>query len=262
MSAIKRILFIATLLLIVVPGTRSFAEDDKFEFTIVPYYWSPTVHGHVTIGEQTLGGNAGVDQLLDKTDSAVMVQMEARFGRFGLFVQPNYLKVEDTQTVLNTNVDTTLKAWMTEFGGFFRIAELGAGTPHRTSFDLLIGGRYWGLETDTTASAPIVNVTLNNHNNTDVVEPFVGLRLLTHLTEHIIFGGRGDIGGFGISTNDVKSKLTWQAITFLGYEFNKVIGVEAGYRWLSIDMEDKNLSVNNETKLTFNGWIAGVSFRF
>ncbi|WDT75914.1 MAG: hypothetical protein MPW16_01475 [Candidatus Manganitrophus sp.] len=55
---------------------------------------------------------------------------------------------------------------------------------------------------------------------------------------------------------------TWQATTFLGYQFNQVVGMEAGYRWLSIDMENKDLSFDNEIDLDFEGAFAGISFRF
>ncbi len=264
MNAIKRILFVATLLLLLVPGTRSFAEEsgaDRREFTIVPYAWFPNIEGDVTIGQQTANADIGVDALLDNTEFAGMVQMEARFGRFGLFVQPNYFKLEESRSILLTDVDLTLKFSMIEFGGFFRLGEWGVVRKHPAAYvDLMVGGRYWGIEQETDISSPFF--ITEREENVHLTEPFVGLRLVTYLTDHILFGARGDVGGFGVKGDDVKSNFTWQAITFLGYEFNDVFGIEAGYRWLSVDMENEALPFDNEIDLDFEGMFAGISFRF
>ncbi|WDT80764.1 MAG: hypothetical protein MPW14_02980 [Candidatus Manganitrophus sp.] len=128
MNAMKRILFVATLLLLLLPGTRSFAQEggvDRREFTIVPYAWFPNIEGNMTIGRQTGNVDIGVDALLDSTEFAGMLQMEARFGRFGLFVQPNYFNLGESQTILQTDIDLSLNFWMIEFGGFLRLLEWG-----------------------------------------------------------------------------------------------------------------------------------------
>lgn len=261
MRSIKRILFVSTVLLLISSGAGAFAqESDKFELTIVPYVWFPNIKGDVTIGQQTGSVDLGADAVLDKTEFAAMLQMEARFGRFGLFLQPNYFKVDDDQEILRTNVNLEMKFWMLEFGGFFRLVELAKGTPHQGGIDLLVGGRYWGISTEAHLSSPL-NIT-ERGESAHITEPFVGLRLLSFLTDHIFFTARGDFGGFGISTNDFKSKFTWQAITSLGYKFNNLFGVEAGYRWLSVEMKDESLPFNNEMDLDFEGPFGGVVFRF
>lgn len=264
MNAVKRILFAATLLLLLVPGTAIFAQEggvDQREFTIVPYLWAPNIKGEMTIGRQTGNVDIGADAVLDETEFAGMLQMEARFGRFGLFVQPNYFKLEEDQSILQTDVDLTLKFWMIEFGGFLRLAEMGVVRTHPATYlDLLFGGRYWGIERETEVSSTLFFT--ESDENVHLIEPFVGLRMATYLTDHILFGVRGDAGGFGAKGDDVESKLTWQAITFLGYEFNTVFGIQAGYRWLSIDMENTEVSFNNEIDLDFEGPFAGLSFRF
>ncbi|MDC4224787.1 MAG: hypothetical protein MPW15_11305 [Candidatus Manganitrophus sp.] len=150
---------------------------------------------------------------------------------------------------------------MIEFGGFLRLAEMGVVRTHPAAYlDLLFGGRYWGIERETEVSSTLFFT--ESEEDTRLIEPFVGLRMATYLTDHILFGVRGDAGGFGAKGDDVESKLTWQAITFLGYEFNTVFGIQAGYRWLSIDMENTEVSFNNEIDLDFEGPFTGLSFRF
>ncbi|MDC4224788.1 MAG: hypothetical protein MPW15_11310 [Candidatus Manganitrophus sp.] len=69
MNAVKRILFVATLLLLLVPGTPTFAQEggvDQREFTIVPYLWAPNIKGEMTIGRQTGNVDIGADAVLDE----------------------------------------------------------------------------------------------------------------------------------------------------------------------------------------------------
>src|SRR5581483_26040 len=262
MNATKKFLSIGTLLLILAAGAEVFAqESDKFELTVAPYAWFPNVKGDVTIGQQTTNLDLGANADIDKTEFAGVLQLEARFGRFGLFLQPNYFKVDDSQEILRTHVDLTMKFWMLEFGGFFRLIELGKTGAHPSAgLDLLVGGRYWGISTETHVSSP-VNVT-ERGESAHITEPFVGLRLSTFLTNHLFFKARGDFGGFGVSTNDVKSRYTWQALASLGYQFNPLFGIEAGYRWMSVDMKNESLPFNNEINLDFKGPFAGALFRF
>lgn len=260
MNALKRILYMMTLLLISIPGTHAFAqESDKFELTVAPYVWFPNIKGDVTIGQQTANLDLGANSDIEKTETAGVLQIEMRFGRFGLFLQPNYFKLDDNQDVLRTNVDLTMKFWMLEFGGFFRLVELGEGRKHLGGIDLLVGGRYWGISTEAHVSSPL-NIT-ERGESAHVTEPFVGLRLLNYFNDHLFFKARGDFGGFGVSSNDTKSKFTWQAITSLGYQFN-TIGVEAGYRWLAIEMKNESLPFSNEIDVDFEGPFGGVVFRF
>lgn len=62
------------------------------------------------------------------------------------------------------------------------------------------------------------------------VDPFVGFRGQFQLWENWHLVGRGDIGGFGVS-----SELTWNVYGALGVQLNDRTTAELGYRYLHID---------------------------
>ena len=252
-------------MLIAMSGMPSFAEEaggNEWEWTIVPYAWFNEIRSHLIIGHETINKGVGVDPTLDKTEVPFVLQLEGRYGRFGFFVQPNYLKVETSKSIHGADVDIAVKGWMVEFGGFYRLEAWGSGAERPAFFDLLIGGRYWSASTDVHSNLPVPNVTLESTQQDNFVDPFVGLRVGFHLSKRMTFQIRGDIGGFNLISGNFRSKLSWQAIGFFGYEFNKVVSLEVGYRALSFNIEDEHLEVNNHIKLLFSGPIVGLSLRF
>jgi hypothetical protein len=90
-------------------------------------------------------------------------------------------------------------------------------------------------------------------SSTDWVDPFVGARLTSRLTEQAYGVIYGDIGGFGVG-----SELTWQAFAGLGWRLNPQVTMEAGYRYLAIDYEEGELDVNIDLK----GFVLGVGYSF
>ncbi|WDT75915.1 MAG: hypothetical protein MPW16_01480 [Candidatus Manganitrophus sp.] len=154
MNTVKRILFIATLLLLLLPGTRSFAQEmeaERWEYTIVPYLWLPNINGNVTLGRQSGSVDVGVDALLDQTEYAGMIQLEARKVEISASLPSLTISGwRRSQQILQTDVGLTMDFWMIEFGGFFRSATWGStGTSPAAYVDLLLGGRYWGISRET-----------------------------------------------------------------------------------------------------------------
>jgi hypothetical protein len=80
------------------------------------------------------------------------------------------------------------------------------------------------------------------------VDPFIGFRGRYNVTEKFYVSGRGDIGGFGIG-----SDLTWNAVGALGYQWNKRLSTELGYRCLSVDYSDDGFVYDTETSGLFLG---------
>lgn len=65
------------------------------------------------------------------------------------------------------------------------------------------------------------------------VDPFVGLRGRYNITDNLYLSARGDVGGFGVS-----SDLTWNAFAAVGYQWTRTFSTELGYRHLTIDYSD------------------------
>lgn len=90
-------------------------------------------------------------------------------------------------------------------------------------------------------------------SSTDWVDPFIGARLTSRLTDRAFSIVYGDIGGFGVG-----SELTWQVFAGLGWQINPRVTIEAGYRYLAIDYEDGEL----EADLDLKGFALGVGYSF
>ena len=262
MNAVKGILCI-TVFLIAVSEIPSIAEEtgnNEWEWTIVPYVWIPSMKGHLIIGHEVPRNDVGVDEIIDTPAIDGMLHLEARKGAFGLFLQSNYFKFDNEQGIHGVNVDINVTGWIFEFGGFYRLGEWGNKRPG--ILDLIIGGRYWSATAEVAANSPVPGVRLESTQGDHVSDPLVGLRFGTYVTNRIAFTLWGDIGGFGVNNTNFEAIRSWQALGFLGYDFNDTISLQVGYRALGLNIRDKNLSSNNEMKITAQGPVVGLSFRF
>jgi hypothetical protein len=77
----------------------------------------------------------------------------------------------------------------------------------------------------------------------DWFDPYVGLRARYNFNEKFYFLAKADIGGFGVG-----SDLTWQASGSFGWEINRRVFVEAGYRCLYVDYQGNGFTYNTYTK--------------
>lgn len=89
--------------------------------------------------------------------------------------------------------------------------------------------------------------------NEQWIDPIVGVRGQYNFNEHFFAAVYGDIGGFGIG-----SDLTWQVSGSLGYNFNKNVFTELGYRYLQIDYSDGGFEYDVAT----SGFFVGLGFNF
>ncbi len=80
------------------------------------------------------------------------------------------------------------------------------------------------------------------------VDPFVGFRGRYDLNDQLYLTGRGDIGGFGISSDSA-----WNVYGALGIDLSPRTCVELGYRYYQVDFERGALNYDVATKGPFLG---------
>lgn len=85
------------------------------------------------------------------------------------------------------------------------------------------------------------------------VDPFVGMRGQLNITRALFLAARGDVGGFGVS-----SDLVWQAAGSVGLKLTRNLFVEAGYRFLSTDFTDGGFTYDLDQSGAFMG--LGITF--
>ncbi len=120
------------------------------------------------------------------------------------------------------------------------------------ALELLAGGRYMSVEQTIEISG-----LGDLKGDKQWVDPIIGGRLMADLTEKLTFTLRGDIGGFGVS-----SDLTWSASGFLGWQFTPLLSAWVGYRAVGVDYETGSGNDRFKYDITVSGPIMGVGFSF
>ena len=229
-------------------------DADKWEIKMIPYGWMIGIDGDLTVGDQDVDIDVGFDDVWDNLEIAGMLQLEMRKDRFGLFAQPNYLKVTDEDTLSAVNGEIETQAWMVEFGAFYRLVENPGN--HPLGIDLLLGGRFWDLSNTIEVGVSDTEIVEAQKSN-QLIDPIVGLRLGNYFTDRLFVMLRGDVGGFDIGGST--TKFSWQAQAVLGFDVTDSLALFGGYRVLDIDTD---LSNETEADLTLYGPIVGLGFVF
>ena len=113
--------------------TQAGASDDSegWQIAIVPYLWALSLDGTIGVKGQTADVDMTFSDILDNLNIALMGKIEVSKGRFGVFVNPLYAKLEgDTSTeILSRKItaDLTLNMFILEFGANYRLGPYALG---------------------------------------------------------------------------------------------------------------------------------------
>ncbi len=107
--------------------------DNKWELTVAPYAWLAGISGDTTVRDRTVHTSTSFSDLLKDLDFGAQAQIEARKGKWGMFLQPNYLKITPTASlsrpadldivqggpsVREADIRLDSRTLIMEFGGF------------------------------------------------------------------------------------------------------------------------------------------------
>ena len=203
----------------------------------------------------------------DTLNIAVMSGFEANKGRFGLFANPLYAKLEDDFSTevqsQKIGADITINMFILEGGVNYRFGPYALDGEKRGKFPAVtlkpfIGGRFSYLDADLNVK---VFQSRSADGSRDWFDPIIGTHLIWDLSKrwNVIIGG--SIGGFGVG-----SDFSWSAMGLVGYRFNfskNVTGnVVLGYRVLCQDYEDGSGTDRFVWDTTMQGPLTGLSIRF
>jgi opacity protein-like surface antigen len=209
------------------------AQDPGQRWTgaLTIYGWLPAVDGDVTASNSGDSASASFDaaDLLDSLDFAAFATGELRHGRFGLIVDTVYTALSNSKTASGpfaTRVDGDVTLLLVTTAGAWRFYQ------HETSFvDLLAGFRFnsadLGISTHRDLPRPISRGVSGNQAWLD---PLIGIRIGTAVTERFSLQALADIGGFGMG-----SDLAYEFYLGASYAFSPRMRMEIGYRFLAID---------------------------
>jgi opacity protein-like surface antigen len=249
------------------------AADEGWSFALTPYLWLPNVNGTLKYSVPP-GGNSspdvetGPNNYLQNLQAALMLAGEARRDRWSVQTDVIYLNFANQKssvkevnfggptvgTSLNSSTSSSLTGWLwTLVGGYTWMQ-----TP-RATVDALGGIRYLGIRASTdwqlTASVPgpgggqTFPASGSISERVDLWDAIVGVRGRVHLGE-----GKWYLPYY-LDAGAGASKLTWQALLGISYEFSWGRAV-LDYRHLAYDQKDDKLLQD----FRFSGPALGVTF--
>ena len=193
-----------------------------WQYAVTPYLWIATLSGDMSAGG--VDGSTDSDYsfwALENLEQYWSVRFEARAAKWGWFADA--LAVEYRDEFDGAALDTALgvSGNIYEAGALY---DLGSAD----GFAVLGGVRVIDVEVD-------VDLTPGREGRASDrwADPFVGVRYTRDLGDHWYVDVRGDLGGFGVSS-DTRAQL----VASVGYRFSERIEAFGGYRFLTADFED------------------------
>ena len=235
-------------------GSLARAEDTQWQFNISPYIWVPSSDSELGVNGVPFEAESDTDlsNVLDVLDFAMLVNGEARYGKFALLYDVQYIKLSDHdgQTTgpapreLDTDVTFAAGALALEY----RIIE-----QPKFALDVFGGARVLYADVGLDVEAGVVLPALAGGQSKTWVDPIVGAKCDYQFAERWGLHGYADIGGFGVG-----SDLTYQLAATVSFSFNEHVALEGGYCVYDVEFEDG--SFRFETLL--HGPIVGLAFSF
>jgi len=123
------------------------------------------------------------------------------------------------------------------------------------TFDLDVGAglRFWDLDNKLKISPGSLNREIDYRQSENWLDPVLAARMTARLGGPWSVTVAGDIGGF-----DLASRLTWQAVGTVNYEWNKNWEFRTGYRALYVDYRKDDFLYDT----TMHGPIFAAAYRF
>lgn len=225
-------------------------SDSPWRFRITPYAWLPSTSGSVGAGPLSAEANTDSSSIISKLQIGAMLDIEVDYERWSLENDLVFARLASstnkTQPDFGELKSTAYQVFWTSYLGY-RVLD----TKHFT-MDLQGGFRLisLGVEAELT---PGLAPGLSRSWSRTWVDPVVGLRTRTVITDWLFIPIRGDIGGFGAN-----SELTWQALAGVGFQISRWFGVVVGYRALGYQYDQANFRYDVNT----HGPIIGLNFTF
>lgn len=229
-------------------------ETEKWKFNLVPFYlWAMGMNGGATIGEDVSQIDVDFDEITDNLEAVFIVHFEGMHeSNFGFLTDLNYVGLGGSQSLPgNTTLDVDMDMTIAEFSGLYRIQS------EEDAFDLIAGVRYVKIDMglNITSGTPINGLNLSPQ--IDWMDPLIGARWMRDINEEWSLLVRGDIGGFGVS-----SDFTWQALGLVEWKPYEHTSFIAGYRVLDLDYEEGSGAKYFRYDVRSQGPLVGVNFRW
>jgi len=222
------------------PGTETGFPKD-WRFSVQPYFFLSGVAGSVTADPLTFPINSNFSDLLDNVQISAFLAFVAERGRWGTYADIQYVSLK------GEGAGDRLPASL-ELDNLIAEADLTLRPTNAPTLKFLAGMRVYSIDQTLTIGEqePLTaNVT--------VYDPIVGAVGTWDLSRAWGFFVRGDIGGFGVS-----SEFTYQMMVQFLWRVSDTIGIPMGYRVLGYQINSGD--VVTDTRMA--GLVLGLHIRF
>lgn len=279
MKNAKKVTMALTILVVGLICSSAYGQDeigsgDEWQISFTPYFWAPDMDVKSTIAGGTVGINTDFSDIIDNFDVfGLSGRVEMWKGDWGIFFDGAYLDLEGDFTFVvptpgpgtpTVGIDVDIEDATFDFGVAYKLFKvpLEENKSRMLTFEPLGGLRYHYLKQEIKLSAahPILGpVGTRLGGDEEWVEPFVGARLKYDLTEKLAAVARADFGGFGIGS---ASKLTWNFLAGIDWQFKKNMNLKLGYRVMDIEYSRHSAGDEFGFDGKMQGPMAGLTIRF
>ncbi len=222
--------------------------SDDWEFFLTPYLWGSGLSGTVGLAGRDADFEVSAKDLIKSLDFALMGNFEGRRGRWSFGTDLAY--VDLGKDVTFENASGISDAQNPRLDMSMTIIEGDVGYQVANSLDVL-----GGIRGVSASSSLAVDAGTLAEVDGSFVDPIVGLRFRRNLSEKFWVNLRGDVGGFGVS-----SEFTWFLGAVAGYRVSKLISLDFGYRIWDFDYESDNDLKRLDAALA--GFAGGLTLHF
>jgi hypothetical protein len=229
-------------------ANASAAENDGWEWLIVPYGWAASIGTDLTTTSPPSESSTDTDfrDVVDKLDGAFEIHIEGQGDRFGVFADFTYLGLADERKHPRFEIESDLDTRLFEIAGVWNPSD-----QRFRGVDVFAGLRY--IDVDFTSQLKPVNPifrTVTVDGGETFNDFMVGARYTWAMSERWSLTVRGD-GSFG------DTEGTWNASAVAQYRTGNGAWV-FGYRHLDVELKARG----SNTNITMSGPEVGYAFRF
>lgn len=230
-------------------ASSSLDAEDTWHIDLSPYLWFSGAHGRVGALGRDVSIHASPGDLLEHFDMGLMGAAEARYNRFVLNGNLQWLRISDNQplpipapTTIFSDLRVGQLVWTSKLG--YRLVDREA-----VKMDANLGVRFWHLG-QTLNFNPSPGFSFNGSQNwADIL---VGGRILVPAGKKAEITLAGDVGGWNAT-----SKLDYAFTTLLGYKVSSRWTLLAGYAYQFVDYRPGPSSAFN---VVASGALVGMTY--
>lgn len=237
-TTLARLAIVATVMLLVPSAHAQLAQ------TLVIYGVGSEITGTAGLGGATVDVEVDTDAILDNLELAGMARYRAELPKWAFVADGVYMGLGNTKRGVSMDLDLLI----IDTTAAYRFSERA---------ELLFGARLTDLGVKLDAETPITGEPLHAEEGDTFLDPIVGLRFMTPLSDKWALQGQGDIGGFGVGMD-----FQWQAMLNVGYRPSEKVSLWFGYRAIDQDFDEAGDDERFSMDVTYQGPEFGVGFHF